>query len=38
MWGNIPTPMDHVHIAITLITVLEIVLQQDNFLTILTGI
>ena len=31
-------PMDHVHIAKTLITVFEIVPQQDNFLTILMGI
>jgi hypothetical protein len=30
--------MDHVHVAMTLITMLEIVLQQDNFLTILMGI
>jgi hypothetical protein len=31
-------PMDHVHIAVTLITMLEIVPQQDSFLTILMGI
>jgi hypothetical protein len=31
-------PMDHVHIAMTVITMLEIVLQQNNFLIILTGI
>jgi hypothetical protein len=31
-------PMNHVHIAVTLITMLEIVPQQDSFLTILMGI
>jgi hypothetical protein len=31
-------PMDHVHIAVTLITMLEIVPQQDSVLTILMGI
>jgi hypothetical protein len=30
--------MDHVHIAIVLITMLKIVLLQDNFLTILISI
>jgi hypothetical protein len=30
--------VDHVHIAIVLITMLEIVLLPDNFLTILTSI
>jgi hypothetical protein len=31
-------PMDHVHIAVTLITMLEIIPQQDSFLTILMDI
>jgi hypothetical protein len=31
-------PMDHVHIAVTVITMLEIVPQQDSVLTILMGI
>ena len=31
-------PMNHVHIVIILITMLEIVFQKDNFLTILMGI
>jgi hypothetical protein len=31
-------PMDHVHIAIVLITMLEIVLVPDNFLIILMSI
>ena len=38
MWGGIPKPKDYVHIDITFITMLEIVLKQDNFLTILMSI